>query len=398
MNTKSHKSIALALVVALVTMAVGLSACGSGGTSTEGTVVKIGVGAPLTTGVVAFGKGISNATKLAAKQANESARAKELGITFEVIDGDDQGDPKQGVTVANTFASDPALVGVVGHVNSGVAIPASKVYNENHIVAIAPSATDPAYTAQGFNNTFRVCTIDPIQGEFGANAATNDLGFKTAYVVDDSTAYGEGVARYFAEQFEKNGGTVLGTEKTTASDSDFTTLSTKIATAKPDVVYYGGLYNAGGLLAKQLRAAGLPAPVFGADGFYDAEFIRLAGADVAEGDFSTAIGLPMDQLAEGAAFKAAYEAEYPGTAIAAYDAYGYDAANTIINAVLKAAEQVGAAQVTSRAGRDAIISAVATTDAQGVTGKIAFDEKGDTLNKAVTLYVVKGGQWVAWTK
>lgn len=390
----------LAMLAALVAISMISTGCAkpaeTGGTGTDApkaTTIKIGIGAPLTQGAVALGQGMKRGAGLAIKQANESAEAKELGITFEGVDGDDQGDPKTGVTVANTFASDAALVGVMGHLNSGVSIPASKVYSDNKLVQISPASTNPALTQQGFKNVFRVCTIDSVQGPVGADVAFTKFGFKTAVVVDDSTPYGEGLAAEFGKQFEKNGGKVLLTEKTSDKDTDFNALVTKIKSKNPAVVYYGGIYNAGALLAKQLSDAGVKAPLMGGDGLYDGEYIKLAGADQAEGDYCTSVGLPIANLPKGQDFQAAYKALYPNDEIAAYDAYAYDATNLIISAVLKVAKEQGADKVVTPAGKDAIIAAVAATNSEGVTGPIAFDQNGDTTNKAITTYQVKAGAW-----
>lgn len=391
-----------AAFVAMTMMSVVLTGCGAAkspaGTAGATTEVKIGVGVPLTQGPVTFGEGIVRATKLAVQQANASAQAKKLGLRFTAVASDDQADPKTGVTVANQFASDPALVGVVGHVNSGVSIPASAIYHRANIVEVAPISTNPQLTQQGFDDIFRVCTIDTVQGSFAADAAFKDLGATKAFVVDDSTQYGSGLAEFFAKQFAADGGTVVGQEKTSDKDTDFKALVSKIAAAKPGIVYYGGIYNAGALLAKQLKDAGVTAPLLGGDGLFDPQFIKLAGGTNAEGDLSTSIGLPFDKLPKATEFEAAYKKAFPSDEIAAYDAYGYDSANVIIDAVFSAAGKVGAANVTGAQGRAAIIKAVAATDTDGVTGKLAFDAKGDTLNKAITLYVVKGGAWTPWVK
>ncbi len=388
---------ALAVLVAVSMIATGCGgkkAADSGSTGTaKATTIKIGVGAPLTQGAVALGQGMKRGANLAVKQANESAEAKDLGITFETVDGDDQGDPKTGVTVANTFASDAALVGVMGHLNSGVSIPASKVYNDNKLVQISPASTNPALTLQGFNNVFRVCTIDSVQGPMGAESAYTKFGLKTAVVIDDSTPYGEGLASEFAKKYAALGGKVLFTEKTSDKDTDFNALVTKIKSANPAVIYYGGIYNAGALLAKQASDAGIKAPLMGGDGLYDGEYVKLAGADAAEGDYCTSVGLPVDKLPKGQEFQDAYKAEYPNDEIAAYDAYAYDATNLIIQAVLAVAKDKGADKVTTPEGKDAIIAAVAATNTEGVTGKISFDENGDTTNKAITTYQVKSGAW-----
>jgi branched-chain amino acid transport system substrate-binding protein len=170
-------------------------------------------------------------------------------------------------------------------------------------------------------------------------------------------------------------------------------LVTKIKSKSPAVVYYGGIYNAGALLAKQLSDAGVKAPLMGGDGLYDGEYIKLAGAEQAEGDYCTSVGLPIANLPKGQEFQAAYKALYPNDEIAAYDAYAYDATNLIISAVLAVAKEQGADKVTTPAGKDAIIAAVAATNTEGVTGPIAFDQNGDTTNKAITTYQVKAGAW-----
>jgi len=393
-----NKRIAAA-VAALAATAVIATGCG-GGKTAEGAadggavVVKVGIGAPLTQGSVAQGQGIERGVRLALKQAGESEEAKALGITFEGVAGDDQGDPKTGVTVANQFVSDPMLLGIVGHLNSGVTIPASKIYNENKVVMISPAATNPALTTQGFNNIFRTCTIDSVQGPAGAEAMFGEqVGARKAVVVDDSTPYGEGLCDEFAKKFESLGGTVVFREKSSDKDSDFNALATKIKDASPDVVYYGGTYNAGALLSKQMSGAGVKAPLMGGDGLYDPEYINLGGADTAEGDMCTSVGLPISKLPNGQAFVEAYGVEYPDNEIGAYDAYSYDAANVITAAILKVAKEQGTDKISSPAAREAIIAAVAATDMEGVTGKVAFDANGDTVNKAITVYRVEGGAW-----
>jgi branched-chain amino acid transport system substrate-binding protein len=394
------KVFAVSAAAVLAASALMLGGCSSGGSSAGGagssgaaTELHIGIGAPLTAGSVAQGQGIQRGVELAIALANESAEAKAAGVKFVGIPGDDQGDPKTGVTVANTFASDRQLVGVVGHLNSGVTIPASKVYAQAKDVMISPAATNPAVTLQGLKNIFRVCTIDSVQGPTGADAAYNKFGFKTAVVIDDSTPYGTGLAEEFGKQFTADGGKILFTEKTSDKDNDFSALVTKLKAQNPDVVYYGGVYNAGALLSKQMKDAAVKAPMMGGDGLFDPQFIALAGK--ADGDLCTSVGLPTDKLPKAQEFQAAYAKQFPGKEIGAYDAYSYDAANVIIASILKVAKEQGAAKVTSPAGRDAIIADVAATSTDGVTGKISFDSNGDTTNKAITVYKVENGKWVA---
>ncbi|NTU72488.1 MAG: branched-chain amino acid ABC transporter substrate-binding protein [Coriobacteriia bacterium] len=391
-----RKTVAGGALVALALATVVLGGCGGGATggAEAEKVVKIGIGAPLTAGSVAQGQGIQRGVELAVKQANERADVKAAGIKLATITGDDQGDPKTGVTVANTFASDRSVVAVVGHLNSGVTIPASKVYNQAKIAMVSPAATNPAVTLQGLNNIFRVCTIDSVQGPTGADAAFKEFGAKRAVVIDDSTPYGSGLAGEFAKQFAANGGEVVLTEKTSDQDKDFNALVTKIKGVNADLVYYGGTYNAGALLSKQLFEAGVKAPLMGGDGLFDAQYIKLAGVDAAQGDMVTSVGLPMENLPKGQEFKAAYEAAFPGVEVGAYDAYSYDAANVLIEAIVAAVTEKGAAAITMPDGRDAIIANVAKTSTDGVTGKISFDANGDTTNKAITVYKIEGEKFV----
>jgi branched-chain amino acid transport system substrate-binding protein len=343
---------------------------------------------------VALGKGMVRGASLAVKQANESQELKDLGLKIEVIEGDDKGDPTTGGNVATQFASNPKLVGVMGHLNSGVTRVAVKIYNQNNILQVSPANTAVDLTQMGMANYFRVCTIDSVQGPAAADYAYKVFGAKRAYVVDDSTVYGEGLAAEWAKQFQANGGTVAGTEKTSDKDTDFKALVSKIKAADVDIVYYGGIYNSGALLSKQLKEGGVNVPMMSGDGCYDPEYIKLAGAANAEGDFCSSIGYPVDKLPKAQEFKAAYEAEYPGEAIAAYDAYSYDAAQVIIKAIIAAAKQVGVDKLTTTEGKQAIIAAAKQTNFEGVTGNVSFDEKGDTTNKVVSIYVVKNGVWV----
>lgn len=396
---KSKKLLSLVTAFLLVAM-VATAGCGTGepaGDAAEVITIKLGVGAPLTQGAVALGKGIERGATLAIEDFNASDEAKELGIKVVPLVVDDQGDPKVGVNVANQLASDPDVVGVVGHLNSGVSIPASDVYGKAGIVQISPASTNPALTLdQKYDNVFRVCTIDPVQGAFAADAALNKLGFKSAFVVDDATPYGEGLAEEFVKNFEAGGGEVLGTEKSTDKDTDFNALVTKIKGVNPDVIYYGGIYNAGALFAKQAAEGGYAGDFFSGDGIYSPDYIALAGAANAEGDYCTSVGLPLDLQPKGEDFKAKFAAKYGDEEIQAYDTYAYDAAYVILEAIKVVAADLGAAELVSAEGKTAIIDAVAVTSIEGITGAIAFDDAGDTTNKAITLYVVKDGAWVAY--
>lgn len=379
-------------LVALLAVSMLVVGCGGKGGNSGTTTYTIGIGAPLTQGVVAIGQGIKRGTELAVEQMNQREDVKKLGITFKTTEGDDQGDPKTGVTAANTFASDRSVIGVVGHYNSGVTIPASKIYQDNRIVMVSPGATSPTVTAQGYDVVFRTCATDDLQGPYAAQQSIK-LGYKTVVVVDDSTAYGEGLAKAFMQEFTKLGGTVLWQTKTQATDTDFNALVTKAKSYNPSIVYYAGLYNAGALLSKQMKNAGLNVPVVGGDGLYDTEYLNLAGKQ-SEGDLTTCVGLPASMLPAADKFEKDYKAKFAGEEIGGFDAYAYDAAMAIMEAAVKTAQKDGANKLTSPQGREDLIKATAAVSFDGVTGPISFDSKGDTKNKVVTLYKVVGGKWV----
>jgi len=395
---KARKYMAIAALLAAVALVV----TGCGGPATTGgtkTTVTIGIGAPLTDGAVALGKGMVNGANLAVAQANETSEVQDLGLVIATVNGDDKGDPATGGTVATQFAANPTLVGVMGHLNSGVTRVAVKIYNAANIVQVSPANTAVDLTQMGMTNYFRVCTIDSVQGPAGADYSFKTAGKKIAYVVDDSTPYGEGLAAAWAQQFTADGGTVAGTAKTTDKQTDFKSLVTTIKSKNVDIVYYGGIYNAGALLSKQMKEGSVAVPLMGGDGIFDPEYIKLAGAANATGDLATSVGLPLAQLPQGQAFKSAFDAAYPGQEIAAYDAYSFDAANVIIKAIVSVAKSMGVDKVATTDGKKAIIAAVAATDFQGVTGQVKFDSNGDTLNKAITVYIVGAdGTWGPATK
>ncbi len=398
MTSKRKRFVALVAVVAALALVV--TGCGTTADSgTKSAEVVIGIGAPLTDGAVALGQGMVRGANLAVKQANESQELKDLGLTISTVEGDDKGDPTTGGNVATQFVSNAKLVGVMGHLNSGVTRVAVKIYNQGNVVQVSPANTAVDLTQMGMKNYFRVCTIDSVQGPAAADYAFNTAGKKVAFVVDDATVYGTGLADEWAKQFEADGGKVAGREKTTDKDTDFKALVTLIKSSGAEIVYYGGIYNSAALLSKQMKEGGVTAPLMGGDGIYDPEYIKLAGAANAAGDYCTSIGLPLEQLPNGQEFQAAFKAEYPNDAIAAYDAYSYDAATAIIKAIVVVAKDMGVDKLTTTEGKLAIIAAVAKSDFEGVSGKVQFDANGDTTNKAITVYTVGAdGVWAPAAK
>ncbi len=401
---KRKNRIVFGVIAVLMVLAMALAGCGGGGGGTSGgtsggtTTLNLGFGGPITQGDVSFGQGGQRAVKLAVDNANKSQEAKDLKIKFNVVSGDDQSLADVGTTVANGFVSDKKMVGAVAHFNSTVSIAASKVYNQNNFVQISYGSTNPALTQQGFKNVFRTCATDDLQGPTGADRAIG-LGYKSAALIDDSSPYGQGIVAAFKDEFTKKGGKIVYQGSTQQKQNDFTAVVTKIASVKPDLVYFGGTYapdtGAGSLLCKQLKSGGVTVPMMGGDGLYAPEFITGAGAQAAEGSFATCPGMPVELLPKGKQFSDDYVAMFPGKQPAPFDAYAYDAAEAIINAVYKVAKDMGVAKVTSPAGRDALIKAVAASDFDGVTGKVSFDNKGDNNNRVITLYKVVNGKWEA---
>ena len=341
-------------------------------------IVRIGVGAPLTGPASNFGKGVENGARIAIDEANaagimiEGKKAK-----FELLVEDDQADPRTATLVAQKLV-DANVSGVIGHVTSGCTIPASKIYSDAGIPEISPSSTAVAYTAQGYKTTFRLIANDAQQGNvLGAYAAK--LGKKVA-VVDDRTAYGEGVADYFVNAAKAAGVTVVGRQYTTDKAVDFMAILTSIKSRSPDVLFYGGMDSQGGPMAKQIRNLGLKVTLMGADGLDTAEFLKLAGAD-ADGTIASSPGLPVDKMPGGTEFNEKYTAKYGTTQL--YAPYAYDSVKVMIAAMEKAGSSEPAKY----------LPVLASIHYSGVTGPISFDAKGDLNNAAVTVLVVKDGKW-----
>lgn len=383
---KARKVVALIAALALSLSVVG---CGSNEpaeqpkeASGETVTVKIGFAAPLTGDQALWGEGMKRAAELAFKEANESQEVKDAGFKFELVANDDQADPKQAVNVANAIVADDAVMGVIGHFNSGCSIPASPVYQEAGMPMISVSS-NPQLTAQGYDKVFRIVAKDDAQGAFAGELVFDKLGYKNVILVDDSTAYGQGLATEFKKVFEEKGGKLILSEKVQPKEVDFSALVTKMKNAKPEAVYYAGALNEGALLTKQMKEAGLKVPVIGGDMIYTSDYVKIAGAANAEGDVATALGLPLDQFDRGTEFEEAYKAEY-GTAPEAYDVYAYDQARIFVQATLEA----------GKADRAAIAEAIAGGSFEGATGTVAFDANGDNQEQVVSAYRVENGEWV----
>jgi len=343
-------------------------------------VVKIGHVAPLTGPQAHLGKDNENAARMAVEELN--AKGLEIGeakIKLELVPEDDQADPKQGTIVAQKLV-DAKVNGVVGHLNSGTTIPASKLYFDAGIPQISGSATNPKYTQQGFATAFRVMANDVQQGKVLGEYAAKQLAGKTVAIIDDRTAYGQGLADEFEKGAAAAGAKVAAREFTNDKATDFAAILTKIKSKKVDVIFYGGMDAQGGPMTKQMKSLGLKAKFLTGDGGCTPEYIKLAG-EASEGQFCSLPGVPLDQMPGGKAFGDAFSAKYGQ--IQLYAPYVYDAVMVMVDS-MKRANSVEPAKYLPEIGK---------TDYQGVTAKIQFDDKGDLKGGAISLYQVKGGKW-----
>lgn len=348
----------------------------------DDAVIRIGSVAPLTGPQTHIGKDNENGARLAIDEIN--AQGLILGgkkVTLELIGEDDQAEPKTATIVAQKLV-DAGVVAVIGHLNSGTSIPASKIYHDAGIPQISPSATAVAYTAQGFNTTYRVMANDAQQGKALGQYAVTRMGAKNIALIDDRSAYGQGLADEFEKAAKAAGGTIVAHEFTSDKANDFTAILTSIKGKSPDLIFFGGMDPQGGPMAKQMKALGLTARLLGGDGLQNVNFINLAGAD-AEGVVASSPGLPIDAMPGGPDFRKRFEAKYG--VIQVYAPYAYDAVHALV-AAMKRADSAEPARV---------LAELPNTDLQGVTGPIRFDSKGDTTGGTVTLYEVKGGRWQA---
>jgi branched-chain amino acid transport system substrate-binding protein len=349
----------------------------------EAVTVKIGSASPLTGPQAHIGIDIKNGVQLAIDDLN--AKGVEIGgkkVKFELVAEDDEANPTKATTVAQKLV-DAKVAAVVGHFNSGASIPASKIYSDAGIPQISPSSTNPKYTLQGFKTTFRVVAHDDQQGPTLGKFAIEKLKAKSAAVIDDSTAYGQGLADAFESTVKSAGVKVVAREHTTDKDTDFTAILTRIKGRKPDLIMFGGIDPQAGPMAKQMAALGIKAKFIGGDGMQTPNFIKLAG-DAAEGVMASIPGLPKEQMPGGKAFLDKFKAKF-NAEVELYAPMGYDAVMVFVDA-MKRAGSTDPAKFLPEVGK---------TDYQGVIGPIAFDDKGDLKNGPITIYVVKAGKWDA---
>ncbi|WP_217170433.1 branched-chain amino acid ABC transporter substrate-binding protein [Streptomyces sp. AC512_CC834] len=395
----------IAITAALAAGALTLTACGSrdddggsdSGNGGGGTTVVIGVDAPLTGDLSAMGLGIKNSAELATKIANEEKYVD--GINFKIEALDDQIQPSVGQQNATQFVADDKVLGVVGPLNSSVGEAMQKVLDTAKLVQVSPANTGPGLTqgpdwrtkkVRQFDSYFRTATTDAVQGPFAAQYVYNDFKKRKVFVIDDKKTYGAGLAATFTTEFKKLGGKVVGTEHINPDTKDYSAVATKVKNSGADVVYYGGEYPQAGPLSKQIKATGAKIPLVGGDGIKSADFIKLAGSS-AVGDLATSVGAPVDTLPSAKEFVANYKEAGYKEPFEAYGGYSYDSAWAIIEAVKTVVEKNDGKLPDD--ARAKITAAMQNVSFDGVTGKVSFDEFGDTTNKQLTVYSVKDGAW-----
>ncbi|MET9960007.1 bifunctional serine/threonine-protein kinase/ABC transporter substrate-binding protein [Streptomyces sp. NPDC006326] len=374
----------------------GGGAAGSGSPAAPVTVV-IGVDAPLSGDLSSMGVGIKNSADLAVRTANRTRHVP--GVNFEIKALDDEATPAKGRSNAARFVADEKVLGVVGPLNSGVARTLVEPLGQAGLVNVSPANTDPVLTlgphwadgtkSRSYKTYFRTVATDVDQGPFAARYLHDEARKSKLYVIDDDSAYGTSLTSGFRSEFTRLGGTIVGTDHVDPAQNDFSGVASKVRSSGADAVYFGGYYTTAGPLSQQLKQGGVTIPLMGGDGVFDQQFITTNAK--AEGDLVTNIGLPAEGLAGGADFLSRYRtAGYPEAA-GSYGPYAYDAAWAVIEAV-KAVVTANGGTLPANA-RAKMPQAVAELAFDGVTGRVAFDEYGDTLNRQLTVYAVKGGTW-----
>lgn len=344
-------------------------------------VVKLGFAAPLTGPQSHYGEDMRNGLTLALEEANEQGiEIDGKKAKFELVSRDDQADPRTAVQVAQQIV-DEGVDGMLGHFNSGTTIPASRVYHDAGLPQIA-MATSPEYTDQGYETTFRMMTSDTQQGAANGAFMVNDLGAKRIALIDDRTAYGQGLADQVAKAVEAAGGEIIAREYTTDKANDFTSILTNIKSREPDAVFFGGLDAQSGPMRRQMATLGIEAPLVSGEMTRSETFLKLAG-DAANGTYASLAGVPLQQMAAGERFEQAYKARF-NTNPGVYAPYAYDGAWNMITAMQKA----------KSAKPENYLPELAATSRAGATSEqIAYDEKGDLKEISVTIYQVKDNLW-----
>jgi branched-chain amino acid transport system substrate-binding protein len=388
---------------ALITSALALgllAGCGNGASSTTTsskntakpttaaakTVIKIATQSPLSGGSSVQGEAI----KLGAQMSMEANKAEfeKLGFDLQLVPYDDQGDAKKGVANAELLSADQSILAVVGHMNSGVAIPSSVVYEKNNIVMVSPSNTANQVTDRNLKVVNRIVARDDFQGPAAADYAVKTVKAKNIFVIQDKTAYGQGLAEAFKDAATKLGATIAGYEGITVGEKDFNGVLNIALSKKPDFIFFGGLYGEAGLIIKQARDKGIMVPVMGGDALDSQGLVDVAGDKVKDALYSS-IAADITKTDDGKKWADQYKTKF-GKGPDGYSAYAYDCMSVILNGLKTAIKANGGKVATREQVRDAVRS---TKDFQGVATKVSFDGKGDNTYAKVFIYKFDGPKY-----
>ena len=367
-------------------MALTAIAVMSNTTMAQDLVVKIGHVAPISGPQAHQGKDNENGARMAIEELN--VRGLTIGgkhVRFELVAEDDAADPKQATSIAQKLC-DAKVAGVVGHLNSGTTIPASKIYNECGIPHITPSATNPSLTKQGYKTTFRLVANDNALGAGLASYASDKLKLKNVAVIDDRTAYGQGVAEIFQKTAQDKGMKIVGEQYTTDKATDFTAILTSIKAMSPDAIFYGGMDPQAGLMLRQMEQLGMEKlKLIGGDGICSTELAKLAGgAKTLDNVVCPEAGASLEKMPGGQAWKERYDRKFPGQ-YQIYSPYTYDAVMVLVDGMVRA-KSADPAIYTSQ---------LAKADFKGVITNVQFEPNGDLKNAPLTMFRYVNGKKVA---
>jgi branched-chain amino acid transport system substrate-binding protein len=362
------------VLTALAIAALLLPATAQVDAQSKGTI-KIASQSPLSGGQSALGEGIKLGTQLAIEKLK--GNLEKMGYKVEFVPFDDQAKPDVGVANAKNIIADKEIMVIIGHLNSGVAIPSSEVYKEVGLAMISPANTNEKITDRGYPNVNRVCGRDDVQGPVGSEFAAGTLKVKTVYIVHDKTTYGQGVAEAFKAGIEKKGVKVLGFEGT-EEKSNFDPIITPIKAKNPDLIYFGGIYDQGATFFKQAREKGVKSKFLGPDGLDSSDLVKIAGKTVVGMYYTTAAAPASSPQAKqfGEDYKKKFSKNPEPYAAESY------VATAIALKALEAAAAGGKAPT-----REAVAAAVRRVKYAGMTGSIEFDDKGDP--KKASYYVMQ---------
>ena len=351
--------------IAVVVVALAFSAPALAGEA-KGTI-KIATQSPLSGDQAAIGEGIKLGAQLAIEQLK--GPIEKAGFKVELVPFDDQAKPDVGVANAKNMITDKDILAVVGHYNSGVAIPSSEIYKEAMLVEISPANTNPVVTDRNYPNVNRVCGRDDVQGVVGAEFAKS-LGVKTAYVIHDKTTYGQSIAEFFRDHAKKLGIQVVGFEGT-EEKSNFDPILTPVKAKNPDLIYFGGIYSQAGSLYKQAREKGIKAKLMGPDGVDSSDLAKIAGEAIVGMHYTTVAG-PVSMYPKSKEFATAYKDKFKKDP-EPFAAQAYDSAAIALKAIEAAIKGAGG----KMPSRDAVTKEVRKVKYSGLTGNVEFDGKGD---------------------